>query len=158
MPPHVGPHRENEVVQLIIAQTERARFAIVDPARSSEPMAVLTAEELPAAVRDLEAESHPRWVWAETQLVYPALLDAGVRVERCHDLRLCAAILDRSTLTEQLRSSGRSSRPTWLAPGPAEAGRRTSARHRAVDRHAVRSRRLRQFRSGESPSATAPTR
>ena len=122
MPPHVGPHRENEVVQLIIAQAERARFAIVDPARSSEPMALLTAEELPAAVRELEAESHPRWVWAETKQIYPALLDAGVRVERCHDLRLCAAILDRSTLTEQARAVGRFPRPTWLAPGPAEAG------------------------------------
>ena len=121
MPPHVAPDRKNEVVQLIIAQTERARFAIVDPARSSEPVAVLTADELPEAVRDLEAESHPRWVWAETQLVYPALLDAGVRIERCHDLRLCAAIIDRSTLTEQLRSSGRPSRPTWLPPGPAES-------------------------------------
>ena len=54
--------------------------------------------------------------------VYPALLAAGVRIERCHDLRLCAAILDHSTLTGQPRSAGRSARPAWLAPGPAEAG------------------------------------
>ena len=109
-------------MQLIIAQTERARFAIVDPAPSSEPIGVFTAEDLPEIVRDLEAESYPRWVWAETQLIYPALLDAGVRVERCHDLRLCAAILDRSTLTEQTRAAGGLPRPAWLAPGPAETG------------------------------------
>ncbi|MCD2442071.1 bifunctional 3'-5' exonuclease/DNA polymerase [Agromyces sp. SYSU K20354] len=80
------------------------------------------SDELPAAVRELDAASHPRWVWAETHLLYPALLEAGVRVDRCHDLRLCAAILDRSTLTEQVRSSGRHGRPPWLPPGPAEAG------------------------------------
>ena len=124
-PPSAGSvagDRQNGEVQLIIAGTERHRFAIVDAVRTGEPVAVVTADELPAAVRELEAASHPRWVWSETQLVYPALLEAGVRIERCHDLRLCAAILDRSTLTEQFRSSGRSPHPAWLAPGPAEAG------------------------------------
>lgn len=54
---------------------------------------VLVAEAaLPAAVAEREAE-HPRWVWTETARWYPALLAAGVRVERCHDLRLAEAIL-----------------------------------------------------------------
>ncbi|GAA1756192.1 bifunctional 3'-5' exonuclease/DNA polymerase [Agromyces humatus] len=123
-------------MQLIIARSDRGRFAIVDPVRSAEPVAVITIDELPAAVRDLEAASHPRWVWAETQRIYPALLEAGVRIERCHDLRLCAAILDRSTLTEKLRSSGRHPHPTWLAPGPAGPG--TTAPAPAVA--AIRSR------------------
>ncbi|QGN34734.1 bifunctional 3'-5' exonuclease/DNA polymerase [Microlunatus sp. Gsoil 973] len=34
-----------------------------------------------------------RWVWADTAAIYPRLLDRGVRVERCQDLRLCHAIL-----------------------------------------------------------------
>ncbi|GAA1812597.1 bifunctional 3'-5' exonuclease/DNA polymerase [Agromyces neolithicus] len=107
-------------MQLIIAKTGRGRFAIVDPARSGQPVALVSADGLPPAVRDLEAASHPRWVWAETQQIYPALLNAGVRVERCHDLRLCAAILDHSTLTEPFRVAGRHPRPSWLAPGPSD--------------------------------------
>ena len=35
----------------------------------------------------------PRWTWERTAAVYPELLAAGVRVDRCHDLRLCQAIL-----------------------------------------------------------------
>ncbi|HEY0238749.1 MAG TPA: bifunctional 3'-5' exonuclease/DNA polymerase [Friedmanniella sp.] len=42
-------------------------------------------------------EQHPRWVWADTGSVYPALLDAGARVARCQDLRQCHAVLSRST-------------------------------------------------------------
>ena len=34
-----------------------------------------------------------RYVWADTAAIYPGLLARGVRVERCHDLRLCHAIL-----------------------------------------------------------------
>lgn len=43
--------------------------------------------ELPAYVRAREVEA-PRWVWDDTARWYPSLLAAGVRVERCHDLRL----------------------------------------------------------------------
>ncbi|TFH71902.1 bifunctional 3'-5' exonuclease/DNA polymerase [Cellulomonas sp. HD19AZ1] len=45
------------------------------------------------AVAAAEAESRPRWVWDDTRRWAPDLLRAGVRVERCHDLRLCHAIL-----------------------------------------------------------------
>ncbi len=40
-----------------------------------------------------------RWVWDDTSRRYPAVLEAGARVERCVDLRLCRAILRSSTLT-----------------------------------------------------------
>lgn len=40
----------------------------------------------------------PRWVWDDTARRYPPLLAAGVRVARCHDLRLCHTILRRSAL------------------------------------------------------------
>jgi len=53
------------------------------------------AAELAAAIaaREREAGEQPRWVWSDTAARYPELLAAGVRVERCHDLRLVDAIL-----------------------------------------------------------------
>ncbi len=54
--------------------------------------------DLPAAVREREAQ-RPRWVWDDTAHWYPPLLAAGVRVQRCHDLRLCHRILRGSALT-----------------------------------------------------------
>lgn len=56
----------------------------------------VAGEDLPAAVAAREAD-RPRWVWDDTEHWYPGLLDAGVRVERAHDLRLCHVILRRST-------------------------------------------------------------
>ncbi|MBO9555246.1 bifunctional 3'-5' exonuclease/DNA polymerase [Cellulomonas sp.] len=53
------------------------------------------AHALAAAVAERERD-RPRWVWDDTSRRYPPLLDAGVRVERCHDLRLCHAILRHS--------------------------------------------------------------
>jgi DNA polymerase-1 len=35
----------------------------------------------------------PRWVWASTAAVYPLLLRAGVRIERCHDVAHTEALL-----------------------------------------------------------------
>ncbi|WP_199423697.1 bifunctional 3'-5' exonuclease/DNA polymerase [Actinotalea solisilvae] len=59
-------------------------------------------DRLPQVVASYEAArddgAAPRWVWDDTARRYPPLLRAGVRVERCHDLRLCHAILRRSVL------------------------------------------------------------
>lgn len=57
--------------------------------------AEVPAAELAATVaaREREAGEPPRWVWSDTAARYPELLAAGVRVERCHDLRLVDAIL-----------------------------------------------------------------
>lgn len=49
--------------------------------------------DLAAAVRELEETSHPRWIWADTREIYPALLGAGVRLARCHDLALTEGLL-----------------------------------------------------------------
>jgi DNA polymerase-1 len=53
---------------------------------------VVPERELAAAVAEREAE-HPRWVWTDTRHWYPGLIAAGIRVDRCHDLRLVDAIL-----------------------------------------------------------------
>ncbi|WP_343947890.1 bifunctional 3'-5' exonuclease/DNA polymerase [Nonomuraea longicatena] len=44
------------------------------------------------SVRERERAA-PRWVWADTRAVYPALVRAGVRLARCHDLTLTEALL-----------------------------------------------------------------
>lgn len=54
--------------------------------------------ELSLLVARREPE-RPRWVWDDTRRWYPQLLAAGLRVERCVDLRLTHAILRNSTLT-----------------------------------------------------------
>jgi DNA polymerase I len=77
-----------------------------------------------AAMAERELAQRPRWVWAGTGEVYPKLLRAGVRVDRCHDLRLAEGIL--------LAADGRWGEPRSLAaalarlrglPVPDEASR-----------------------------------
>ncbi|GAA0586102.1 bifunctional 3'-5' exonuclease/DNA polymerase [Paractinoplanes ferrugineus] len=49
--------------------------------------------DLPAAIAERAAADRPRWVWPATIDLYPVLLRAGVRVDRCHDLELTEALL-----------------------------------------------------------------
>lgn len=49
--------------------------------------------DVAAAVGERERAERPRWLWAATTEVYPALLRAGVRVARCHDVALTEGIL-----------------------------------------------------------------
>jgi DNA polymerase I len=60
----------------------------------------LPAADLPGFVREREG-SPVRWVWDDTTRWYPGLLAAGVRVERCTDLRLNHAVLRRSPFVDQ---------------------------------------------------------
>jgi DNA polymerase family A len=50
-------------------------------------------EDFGAAAAAREQAGGVRWVWAATGDVYPALLRAGVRVERCHDVALTEGLL-----------------------------------------------------------------
>nr|WP_245570912.1 bifunctional 3'-5' exonuclease/DNA polymerase [Glaciibacter superstes] len=67
------------------------------------PALTLSYDEFTEYVRTTELESTqtdaPRWVWDDTSRWYPALLASGIRVQRCHDLRLSHAILRSSELT-----------------------------------------------------------
>ncbi|PRX95475.1 bifunctional 3'-5' exonuclease/DNA polymerase [Allonocardiopsis opalescens] len=58
------------------------------PLGPPEPVA-----DLAAAVAERERAGVDRWVWADADDVYPPLLAAGVRVERCHDVALVEALL-----------------------------------------------------------------
>jgi DNA polymerase-1 len=77
-------------------------YIVVSPGRArafDEGGAALSDEQvvdLPAFIRE---HSDARWVWDDTRRWYPELLAAGLRVERCVDLRLSHAILRHSSLT-----------------------------------------------------------
>ena len=72
---------------------------------------VVLAADLAAAVREHERRGGVRWVWADTADVYPGLLRAGVRVERCHDVALTEGLL--------LGREGSAGQPTFLAAAAA---------------------------------------
>src|SRR5688572_14447595 len=55
--------------------------------------ALVTASDLAGAAAELESKERPRWVWAAAEQVYPRLLEAGVRLRRCHDVELVEALL-----------------------------------------------------------------
>jgi DNA polymerase-1 len=80
---------------------------------------VLATGDLVAFVRDRE-RAPIRWVWDDTTRWYPALLAAGVRVERCTDLRLGHAILRRSPFVDQSLLTADET-PGWDALAPVTA-------------------------------------
>ncbi|MGY2066069.1 bifunctional 3'-5' exonuclease/DNA polymerase [Blastococcus sp. SYSU DS0619] len=74
---------------------------------TTSPVTAVPADELPALVAEREsAPAAVRWVWDDTTRWYPALLAAGVRVERCTDLRLTHAVLRRSPFADQALLAG----------------------------------------------------
>ncbi|MFC3454454.1 bifunctional 3'-5' exonuclease/DNA polymerase [Amycolatopsis speibonae] len=78
-------------VQAIAGQEEEGGFAI---SISGQPLRQgLKLAEFVSEVRGLEAEHSPRWVFASVERAYPALIKAGVRVRRCHDLTLTEGLL-----------------------------------------------------------------
>lgn len=111
-------------VRIAITATGAGRVTVADPDGGTRHE--LERHELPALVARLEAEHAPRWIWRDTGEWAPRLLAAGVRVARCHDLRLCGAILASSTVVADAHD-GLPGRPGWLPPGPAEASADPSA-------------------------------
>ncbi len=89
----------------------------IDDQGARSPEIPIPADGLAEFVSAREAEAPRRWVWADTPAVYPGLLSAGVRVERCHDLRLCHQILRSSELVGD-RSAVRAA-TQWAVPSEA---------------------------------------
>lgn len=54
---------------------------------------VIAVDDLALAIGEREEVPGTRWVWAATAAWYPRLLDAGVRVARCHDVALVDALI-----------------------------------------------------------------
>ncbi|WP_291048225.1 bifunctional 3'-5' exonuclease/DNA polymerase [Herbiconiux sp.] len=89
-----------EFIVLSEAPDGHVHASLLGPdAAAAADTVVFPREELARAVARLEREHHPRWVWDDTARWYPGLLAAGVRIERCHDLRLVHTILRASELT-----------------------------------------------------------
>lgn len=87
---------------MLVAIVPGALVPLGDDGRPSGP--VTPVADLAEAVR---ARPGVRWVWPSTAAIYPALLRAGVRVDRCHDLELTEALL--------LGAEGRWGEPRALA-------------------------------------------
>ncbi|WP_046564284.1 bifunctional 3'-5' exonuclease/DNA polymerase [Micromonospora sp. HK10] len=88
-----GPGRIASVLVAVVAD-ERGGGVLQPLDGAGRPAG--PAEEVPdlaAAVGAREAADRPRWVWATGATLYPALLRAGVRLERCHDVELTEALL-----------------------------------------------------------------
>ena len=81
---------------VVDAVGERVRVRALDLGRVVDDL-LLGRDAFATLVASWEP-GRPRWVW-DTAAVYPGLLAAGVRVERCHDLRLVRAILRRASAT-----------------------------------------------------------
>lgn len=75
---------------VLVAETDGThRARVLDAGRDGPDLQVDDLSEWVAAT---EREHRPRWVFTTAEL-YPALLAAGVRVQRCHDMELTEAIL-----------------------------------------------------------------
>ncbi|MGZ6745400.1 MAG: bifunctional 3'-5' exonuclease/DNA polymerase [Nocardioides sp.] len=94
------------------------RVLVVDAAEADTER-VLALSDLPAYVAEREAGA-PRWVWDDTARWAPPLLAAGVRVERCHDLRLGRRLLRRAPAVDGRLLDGEDA-AAWDRLGPAVA-------------------------------------
>lgn len=68
-----------------------------------------------------DAPPQTRWVWSDSTRWYPALLSAGIVAQRCHDLRLCHAILRTSVLITDPADLRRATQWDVAASDPAPA-------------------------------------
>lgn len=76
----------------------RITALLLDPSGSELSRTEFSPGQFPDFLRTTEAQHSPRWVWNDTTRWLPELLRRGLRVKRCHDLRLAHAILARSKL------------------------------------------------------------
>jgi DNA polymerase I len=105
----------NRIV-LVRRGTDEVEARPADPDGTPRGSIRLRAGELAGFVAQRDAEP-VRWIWDDTTRWYPALLDAGVRVERCTDLRLCHALLRRSPLVDRSLLDGDRA-PGWASLAP----------------------------------------
>lgn len=111
------------VAVVVTVGSDARRFELRPVDAAGEPVGepeVHGAEAFAERVRTLEAAPGPRlrWVWDDTAVRYPVLLDRGVRVDRCVDLRLTHAILRASSITSAT-AFALAPPSEWDAPRPA---------------------------------------
>jgi DNA polymerase-1 len=104
----VGRRRIGDV-HIFVGQEDDGGYSVLTPS-GRHPV---DAAELPAYLARLERRKRPRWVFTSVERIYPRLLEAGVRVGRCHDLALSEGLL--------LAHDGHSGEPRGLAAALARA-------------------------------------
>ncbi len=102
------------MIRISLSRLPGERVLVVDGGTEQ----VLELADLAAYVGAREVE-RPRWVWDDTARWYPPLLAAGVRVERCHDLRLGHHLLRRAPAVDGQLLVGEQSEH-WDRLGPSE--------------------------------------
>ncbi|MFC4911753.1 bifunctional 3'-5' exonuclease/DNA polymerase [Actinomadura gamaensis] len=81
-------------MRIAVAAGARGGGALQPLADDGTPAGPVTSvPSLVAAVAERERADRPRWVWSSSARLYPVLLRAGARVERCHDLELVESLL-----------------------------------------------------------------
>src|SRR5206468_7982074 len=66
-----------------------ATFGVLGPSGRRE----VPESELAGHLADIERAHSPRWVFPAVDRLYPVLLPAGLRLNRCHDLALAEGLL-----------------------------------------------------------------
>ncbi|MDQ0743118.1 DNA polymerase-1 [Clavibacter sp. B3I6] len=115
-------------MHIVVARTpEGVRLVDLDATGAVTAVQDVPTRDWPAvaALRE-RAEDPPRWVWDDTSVWARALVEAGVRVARCHDLRLSHAILRLSTAAAESELARTPPGPWDRAP-QAERERSSSA-------------------------------
>ena len=122
----VAPGRQTELVYVALSSGPGGLILVSTLDERGDPVGepqTVGAAMLPAAVAQLEV-GHPRWVWDDTRRWYAPLLAAGVRMERCVDLRLAHTILRNSELTAS--SALARAQPSSWDSGPVEVEQRSA--------------------------------
>jgi DNA polymerase-1 len=100
-------------------ESDGVAAAILDANGIELDRRLIPADGLAPWVAAVEAADPVRWVWSDAARWYPDLLAVGIRVSRCHDLRLCHAILRDSALVAS--ADGLRAAVEWDAAPYAEA-------------------------------------
>ncbi|MBM7026364.1 bifunctional 3'-5' exonuclease/DNA polymerase [Clavibacter zhangzhiyongii] len=108
-------------MHILVARTpEGVRLVDLDAAGRVTAERVVASADWPAVAAERErTDPSPRWVWDDTSAWARTLLPAGVRVARCHDLRLCHAIL-RLSVQSSGSTLARAPLGPWDTGRPAE--------------------------------------
>ena len=122
--PDASPSAPGAPRWCVVGRDATGGWGAVDVAADGTRIATVTvpANGLADFVAERERIAAVRWVWHDTASRYRPLLAAGVRVERCHDLRLCHQILRNAASVQQpaaLRAAHEWNVPPEIEAAPA---------------------------------------
>jgi DNA polymerase-1 len=80
-------------MRIVVAEASDDGGVLLPVAEDGVPLGA--AETVPDLIAAIAAREAPgvRWAWGATSRIYPRLLRAGIRLERCHDIELAETLL-----------------------------------------------------------------